>query len=275
MSASPQDQAGRPTSPAMDDEQVLLRVRNAQNGDKFRTLFDDGNIAAYHHGNHDHADMGLCSMLAFYTQSAEQLDRLFRRSALMRPYWDARQGTQTYGARTIAHALERTTARWGTRPARPRGSPAPPADADASAVRALALHRALLLTDAMPESHKKTLLWLLERWGLAVGGPLPAEEDLEWQFINYDDADDMADAPCCESSLRRAVDALAERGLFWCRPHISGKTGNPYKDVRPNLGGWCASRRSCWPARWPKGPGASSGARHAAPRASRARSARG
>ena len=33
------------------------------------------------------------------------MDRLFRRSGLMRPKWDERRGDRTYGARTLARAL--------------------------------------------------------------------------------------------------------------------------------------------------------------------------
>ena len=50
-----------------------------------------------------------CSPLAFYTKDAAQIDRLFRRSGLMRAKWDEQHGEQTYGATTIAKALAKVT----------------------------------------------------------------------------------------------------------------------------------------------------------------------
>ena len=45
-------------------------------------------------------------MLAFWTtRHAVQMDRLFRRSLLMRPKWDDRRGNSTYGADLIAKAI--------------------------------------------------------------------------------------------------------------------------------------------------------------------------
>ena len=55
------------------------------------------------------ADMSLCVRLAFWSQSPEQIERLFRQSGLMRHKWDEKRGVQTYGARTIAEALARQT----------------------------------------------------------------------------------------------------------------------------------------------------------------------
>ena len=44
--------------------------------------------------------------MAFWTQRRpEQIDRLFRSSALMRSKWDSRRGTETYGQRTISKAI--------------------------------------------------------------------------------------------------------------------------------------------------------------------------
>ncbi len=48
----------------------------------------------------------MCSYLAFWTNNdAERMDALFRNSALMRPKWDEKHGSQTYGAMTISKAL--------------------------------------------------------------------------------------------------------------------------------------------------------------------------
>jgi putative DNA primase/helicase len=96
----------RRTETTFSDDEVLRLIRRAENAAKFADLFDDGNstIAPYH-GDESRADLGLISMLAFYTQNEAQLDRLFRESALYRNKWDEKRGHTTYGSMTINKAL--------------------------------------------------------------------------------------------------------------------------------------------------------------------------
>lgn len=91
-----------------DDPTLLAHARLAKNGDKFIGLFDDGDLDDYD-GDESSADLALCDLLAFWTKDATRIDRLFRQSALMRPKWDEKRGKTTYGARTIAKALELVT----------------------------------------------------------------------------------------------------------------------------------------------------------------------
>jgi len=97
---------------SLDDQQLLDLARNAANGDKFSRLMD-GDTGDY--PSQSEADLGLCSMLAFYSQrDPEQMDRLFRQSGLMRDKWDkvhTRKGGQgkTYGDMTIDKAIELTS----------------------------------------------------------------------------------------------------------------------------------------------------------------------
>lgn len=52
------------------------------------------------------ADAALCFHLAFWTgKDAARMDRLFRRSGLMRPKWDERRGPHTYGQITLRNAI--------------------------------------------------------------------------------------------------------------------------------------------------------------------------
>ncbi len=89
-----------------DDLKLLDRARAAKNGEKFRALFDHGDLSG-HGGDDSRADLALCSLLAFWCQGeAERIDRLFRSSQLMRTKWDSRRGDSTYGARTIERAVE-------------------------------------------------------------------------------------------------------------------------------------------------------------------------
>ena len=84
----------------MDDDEVIRRCRSARNAAKFADLFDQGNTDAYGNDASD-ADLALIALLTFWTHDPEQLDRLFRRSALMRDKWERRPD---YRRRTIAKA---------------------------------------------------------------------------------------------------------------------------------------------------------------------------
>ena len=91
---------------SLSDEQLIVRADSATNGAKFRRLWS-GDAGGY--ASASEADLALCSLLAFWTGPDQaRVDRLFRRSGLMRPKWDEQHGENTYGARTIAVALERT-----------------------------------------------------------------------------------------------------------------------------------------------------------------------
>lgn len=87
-------------------DEILLRARNAANGAKFTRLYDDGDITGY--TSPSNADLALCNLLAYWTDDADVIDALFRKSALYREEkWDraARIG-ETYGEGTIRVALE-------------------------------------------------------------------------------------------------------------------------------------------------------------------------
>lgn len=91
-----------------DDVELLNRMFAARNGSAIRSLWN-GDTSA-HDGDESSADQALCNHLSFWTGcDAQRMDRLFRRSGLMRPKWDrrARQG-ETYGQGTIARAIAAT-----------------------------------------------------------------------------------------------------------------------------------------------------------------------
>jgi hypothetical protein len=75
--------------------------------EKFSRLFL-GNIAGY--PSRSEADSALCWKLTYWTgRHAQQIDRLFRQSRLMREKWDERHGEKTYGAMTIEKAIAACT----------------------------------------------------------------------------------------------------------------------------------------------------------------------
>jgi primase-polymerase (primpol)-like protein len=88
----------------LSDEQLIERAKSARNGDRFRRLWA-GDVSDY--GNdHSRADLALCRILAFWCGGdCERVDRLFRRSGLMRGKWDRRTGDSVYGSLTISTAV--------------------------------------------------------------------------------------------------------------------------------------------------------------------------
>jgi hypothetical protein len=91
------------SSASRSDEEVLERCRAASNAAKFSDLFDRGDVHTHHGGDDSAADLALLSILAFYTQDASQLERIFSSSALgERQKWTRRHD---YRARTIVRAL--------------------------------------------------------------------------------------------------------------------------------------------------------------------------
>lgn len=92
----------------LSDEELLNRALNADNGEKFRRLFDRGDTSDY--PSQSEADLALCGLLAFWTGGDRtRMDQLFRRSGLYRDKWDEDRGAKTYGERTIDEALSGQT----------------------------------------------------------------------------------------------------------------------------------------------------------------------
>jgi primase-polymerase (primpol)-like protein len=96
----------RAYNPGDDDDNALLRrAHDAANGGKFADLFAGRWQGRY--PSQSEADLALCQFLAFWTdRNPERMDRLFRRSGLMRAKWDEGRGPSTYGANTIRKALD-------------------------------------------------------------------------------------------------------------------------------------------------------------------------
>lgn len=97
-----------PQSITADDETQLARMLASTHGDKIKKLWD-GEWAG-DHPSQSEADSALCFHFAFwFGRDPERMDRLFRRSQLMRDKWDSPRGDSTYGKDCIAHACEMTT----------------------------------------------------------------------------------------------------------------------------------------------------------------------
>jgi hypothetical protein len=88
---------------AHPDETIIEKCRGAQNAPKFEALYDRGDVHTYHAGDDSVADLALAAILAYYTQDADQLERLISSSALgRREKWLRRDD---YRKRTIRKAV--------------------------------------------------------------------------------------------------------------------------------------------------------------------------
>ena len=94
----------KPPSLNLNEREILNLAQNSRNGMLFSSLYS-GNYQE-HYGSQSEADMALCNMLAFWCGcDIEMMDRLFRKSGLMREKWDRKQSGTTYGAITLKKAI--------------------------------------------------------------------------------------------------------------------------------------------------------------------------
>jgi hypothetical protein len=111
QAALPVNSAPALGGPALSDDEIIKKASSARNnGQKFSALMAgnwNGDFTSQSEG-----DSSLIFLLAFYTKDAAQIDRIFRRSGLMRDKWDEKRGEKTYGQMTIDNALEKVTQQW-------------------------------------------------------------------------------------------------------------------------------------------------------------------
>jgi putative DNA primase/helicase len=88
-----------PPTPPFTDDELLERAFAAKNGDKLRTLLS-GDTSGY--DSQSEAELAAVGILKFWTQDAEQIERILRLSSLQRDKWDK---NKSYVDRTIAAAL--------------------------------------------------------------------------------------------------------------------------------------------------------------------------
>lgn len=100
---------------SLNDSDIIDVAGRAQNGAQFVDLYAGQWQNRYK--SQSEADIAFCNMLAFYTgKDAEQMDRIFRSSGLMREKWDRKQAGSTYGAITIQNAIGRCDKVYNPRP---------------------------------------------------------------------------------------------------------------------------------------------------------------
>lgn len=113
-------QPAEPVQVSGSVDELLRKAFKASNGDKIRRTFD-GDLSDYA-GGWSEADLGLCSLLAFYSGGDSiVLDQMFRASKLMRPKWDKKHygDGRTYGQEVISKALASCTEFYGAPESKP------------------------------------------------------------------------------------------------------------------------------------------------------------
>ena len=94
------------TPSSISDDELLDIIAKSDNGVEFFRLYR-GDMTAYNN-DHSRADAAFCQHLAFWTAcNRTQMDRIFRKSALIRKKWDEHRGEQTYGEMTIERAISK------------------------------------------------------------------------------------------------------------------------------------------------------------------------
>lgn len=93
-----------PVTDSRTPDQIIDLIRKSTQVYKFDALMA-GDTTGY--GSQSEADIGLCSVIAFWTQDPSTIDAIFRQSNLMRPKWDEPHysGGTTYGQKTIERSL--------------------------------------------------------------------------------------------------------------------------------------------------------------------------
>lgn len=87
----------------LSDETVLSKILKSKQADVFNSLW---NGVIPEGKSHSDADMSIALIFAFWCGGdIEQMDRLFRRSGLMRDKWDRSLGKTTYGMYTLQKAV--------------------------------------------------------------------------------------------------------------------------------------------------------------------------
>lgn len=97
---------------------VEKMLSNSKNGQRDRLFLQGGWEEKYE--SQSEADLAFCNDLAFWTgKDPKMMDEIFRRSSLMRPKWDELHGENTYGAITMAKAIEDTNKVYQPQPSKP------------------------------------------------------------------------------------------------------------------------------------------------------------
>lgn len=83
-----------------DDHRPIAHIMKSDYNEKFQSLWT-GNWTSVGYASQSEADLAFCRILANNHCPMHQIDRLFRKSKLMRKKWDEKRGKSTYGRDTL------------------------------------------------------------------------------------------------------------------------------------------------------------------------------
>lgn len=93
----------------LSDDDIIRLAQGSKDGENFSALWNGQWQEKYK--SQSEADFALCRKLAFWSgRNENQIDRMFRKSALFRGKWDSRHSAngQTYGEQTVTNACSMT-----------------------------------------------------------------------------------------------------------------------------------------------------------------------
>lgn len=88
---------------SLDDKSLINNILQTDYSDKFITLWEGKWSNKY--SSQSEADLAFCRILANNHAPMHQIDRIFRKTKLMRDKWLEKRGTSTYGLITLEKAL--------------------------------------------------------------------------------------------------------------------------------------------------------------------------
>ncbi len=196
----------------LPDEELLKKARsNKRTGAEFKNLYDFGSTAGY--PSPSEADAALFKMLAFWTGGdLEQMERLARRSALMRPKWDERRAGGSYLRYSLQRILDRSTKRYD------RGT----GEALKERVRSIAASfQKEVSRELDPDSTGAKVLDLLLQTAAMCG----KYRDGEVEF-NANQGDIAGEIGISRRGVGKAIERLQRRGLIERTKQGNKKVGN-------------------------------------------------
>jgi putative DNA primase/helicase len=88
---------------SLDDKGLMSKILTKDYAEKFKTLWV-GEWSKIGYKSQSEGDLAFCRILSNVGAPVHQIDRLLRKSKLMRPKWDEPRGTETYGQKTLDKA---------------------------------------------------------------------------------------------------------------------------------------------------------------------------
>lgn len=88
----------------INDQELISGILQKDQKNKFIRLFE-GKFTEAGYTSQSEADLAFCRILSNNHAPMHQIDRIYRKSRLMRPKWDEKRGSETYGLCTIGKVI--------------------------------------------------------------------------------------------------------------------------------------------------------------------------